>query len=170
MIRSCMVPMVLPAAIVAVAALAAAACAAEPRPGLATGAWKLESLSLHDGRRLEGLVVEPEAVGERRDPTAPIGFVQIIQPPGRMMELITWPPINSERIETIERLPAAEHALLEKRVDEFRNRRGRQHAAETAVVVQLMSPRLPIGVATTRSVPCAVVLMGRRRPRRRRAR
>jgi len=135
MIRSFMVPMVLPAAVVAVAALASAAWAAEPRSGLATGAWKLESVRLYDGRRLDGLVVEPEAVGERRDPTAPIGFVQIIQPPGRMMELITWPPINAERIETIERLPASEHALLAKRVDEFRNRRGRQHAAETAVVL-----------------------------------
>jgi len=127
--------MVLPSAVVIVAALAAAAGAAEPRPSLATGAWKLESLSLLDGRRLEGLVVEPAAVGEHRDLTAPIGFVQIIQPPGKMMELITWAPITAQRIETIERLPAAEHALLEKRVEEFRNRRGRQRAAETAVVL-----------------------------------
>jgi hypothetical protein len=71
------------------AVLAGGAVAAEPRAGLATGAWKLESLRLHDGRRLEGLVVEPTAAGEHRDPTAPIGFVQIVQPPGRMMELIT---------------------------------------------------------------------------------
>ena len=135
MIRRCIAPMVPPSAVVVVAMLATAACAAEPRPGLATGPWKLESLRLLDGRRLEGLVIDPGAGGEHRDPTAPIGFVQIIQPPGRMMELITWAPISAERIETVERLPAPEHALLAKRVDEFRNRRGRQHAAETAVML-----------------------------------
>jgi len=130
-----MVPICLRSAVVVVAVLAGGVVVAEPRPGLATGAWKLESLRLHDGRRLEGLVVEPAAAGEHRDPTAPIGFVQVVQPPGRMMELITWAPISAARIAAIEPLPAAEHALLAKRVDEFRNRRGRQHAAETAVTL-----------------------------------
>jgi len=109
--------------------------AAEPSPGLATAPWKLESLTLHDGRRLEGLIVEPAAGGGPRDPTAPIGFVQIVQPPGRAMELITWAPIRAARIAAIERLPDADHALLAQRVDAFRNRRGRQHAAETAVTL-----------------------------------
>jgi hypothetical protein len=127
--------MCLPSAVVVVAMLAAVSAAAEPRPGLATGPWKLESLRLHDGRRLEGLVVEPAAAGEHQGPAEAVGFVQIVQPPGRMMELITWAPINAERIAEIERLPAAEHALLAKRVDEFRNRRGRQHAAEMAVTL-----------------------------------
>ena len=135
MVRLCMVPICLRSAVVVVAVLAGGVVAAEPRPGLATGAWKLESLRLHDGRRLEGLVVEPTTADEHRDPTAPIGFVQIVQPPGRMMELITWAPISAARIAAIEPLPAAEHALLAKRVDEFRNRRGRQHAAETAVTL-----------------------------------
>jgi len=135
MILRCLASPVLPAAVVVFGAVAAATCGAEPRPGLATGGWKLESVRLYDGRRLQGLVVGPAGGGERHDPTAPIGFVQIVQPPGRMMELITWAPISPQRIETIERLPEAEHALLEKRVDEFRNRRGRQHAAETAVVL-----------------------------------
>ena len=108
---------------------------AAPPSGLATVPWKLESLRLHDGRRLEGLVLDPSAAGGPRDPTAPIGFVQIVQPPGRAMELITWAPISAARIATIERLPEADHALLAKRVDEFRNRRGRQHAAETAVTL-----------------------------------
>jgi len=130
-----MVPICLRSAVVVFAVLAGGVVVAEPRPGLATGAWKLESLRLHDGRRLEGLVVEPAAAGEHRDPTAPIGFVQVVQPPGRMMELITWAPISAARIAAIEPLPAAEHALLAKRVDEFRNRRGRQHAAETAVTL-----------------------------------
>jgi hypothetical protein len=51
------------------------------------------------------------------------------------MELITWAPINATRIAAIERLPDADHALLAQRVDAFRNRRGRQHAAETAVTL-----------------------------------
>jgi hypothetical protein len=59
-------------AVVGAALMAAAATAAEPRPGLATGAWKLESLRLHDGRRLDGLVIEPLDSGGHRDPTAPI--------------------------------------------------------------------------------------------------
>ena len=122
-------------AVVGAALMAAATTAAEPRPGLATGAWKLESLRLHDGRRLDGLVIEPLDSGGHRDPTAPIGFVQIVQPPGRPMELITWAPLNPARIAAIELLPAADHALLAKRVDAFRNRRGSQHAAETAVTL-----------------------------------
>ena len=109
--------------------------AAEPSSGLATAPWKLEILRLHDGRWLEGLVVEPAAGGGPRDPAAPIGFVQIVQPPGRAMELITWAAISAARIASIERLPEADHALLAQRVNEFRNRRGRQHAAETAVTL-----------------------------------
>jgi hypothetical protein len=113
----------------------AAGAPAEPSPNLATAPWKLESIRLHDGRRLEGLVIDPAADGGPRDPAAPIGFVQIVQPPGRAMELITWAPISAARIAAIEPLPAADHALLAQRVDEFRNRRGRQHAAETAVTL-----------------------------------
>ena len=109
--------------------------AAAAPPGLAAVPWKLESLRLHDGRRLQGLVLEPADADGPRNPAAPIGFVQIVQPPGRAMELITWAPISAARIASIERLSDAEHALLGKRVDEFRNRRGRQHAAETAVAL-----------------------------------
>lgn len=121
--------------VVTVMAVTAAATAADPPPGLATAPWKLESLRLHDGRRLEGLVVESVADGGRRDPAAAVGFVQIVQPPGKAMELITWAPISATRIAAIERLPEADHARLARRVDEFRNRRGRQHAAETAVTL-----------------------------------
>jgi hypothetical protein len=122
-------------AVVAMIGMIAVGAAAEPTPGLATAPWRLESLRLHDGRRLEGLIVEPAAANGPRDPMAPIGFVQIIQPPGRAMELITWAAISAARIAAIERLPEADHALLAQRVDAFRNRRGRQHAAETAVTL-----------------------------------
>ena len=121
--------------VVIMIAMMADVSAAEPSLGLATAPWKLESLTLHNGRRLEGLVVEPAPGDGPRDPTAPIGFVQIVQPPGRAMELITWAPISAARIAAIERLPDADHALLAQRVDAFRNRRGRQHAAETAVML-----------------------------------
>ena len=122
-------------AVVAMISMTADGVSAEPSPGLAIAPWKLESIKLHDGRRLEGLIVEPAAAGGLRDPLAPIGFVQIVQPPGRAMELITWAPINATRIAAIVRLPDADHALLAQRVDAFRNRRGRQHAAETAVTL-----------------------------------
>ena len=110
---------------------------ADPPAGLATGAWNLESLSLSDGRRLEGLVVDPGAGAPAdRDPMAAIGFVQVVRPPGRPMYLITWAPISPLRIVAIERLSAAEHATLATRVEEFRSHRGRQHAAETAVKLE----------------------------------
>ena len=121
--------------VILVVVLMATIATADPPAGLATSPWKLESLRLHDGRRLEGLVVEPASDGGPRDPEAPVGFVQIVQPPGRAMELITWAPITAARIAAIERLPDADHALLARRVDAFRNRRGRQHAAETAVTL-----------------------------------
>jgi hypothetical protein len=122
-------------AVVTIISMTADGVPAEPSPGLATARWKLESITLHDGRCLEGLIVEPAAAGGPHDPLAPIGFVQIVQPPGRAMELITWAPINATRIAAIERLPDADHALLTQRVDTFRNHRGRQHAAETAVTL-----------------------------------
>lgn len=122
-------------AILAASATVVAVAADTPSPGLATPRWRLESLSLHDGRRLEGLVVDPSADEGSRDTAARIGFIQIIQLPGRAMELITWAPISAARIAAIERLPDAEHVLLAKRVDEFRGRRGRQHEAETAVTL-----------------------------------
>ncbi|MFM9194462.1 MAG: hypothetical protein ACKOWG_01725, partial [Planctomycetia bacterium] len=65
-------------AVLLVVAACGAPGAAEPR-GLATAPWKLESVQLLDGRRLEGHLVEPAtdtvadgAAGDgRRDPAAP---------------------------------------------------------------------------------------------------
>jgi len=110
-----------------------------PPPGLATAAWRLEAVTLRDGRRLEGLVVEglvvdePGAAAAEPGLAAPVGFVQVVRPPGRPMYLVTWSPISPARIATIERLPPAERALLARRVAEFRDRRGAEHAALTAV-------------------------------------
>ena len=120
---------------------AAAQPAAQPaaqsaaQPGLASGAWKLEVVTLLDGRRLDGLVVDGpgDAAAAGAVPTAPVGFVQVVRPPGRPMYLITWSPISPARIATIQRLPPAERALLARRVADFRDRRGAEHAALTAV-------------------------------------
>ncbi len=113
--------------------LPGALATAEPAgaPGLAPAAWRLETVRLHDGRRLEGLVVSPDT----GDPTAAVEFVQIIEPRGRPRELITWPPLAAARVAVVERLPAAEHAELAGRVAELRGRASRRHAAETAVAL-----------------------------------
>lgn len=110
-----------------------ALAAAEPAgtPGLTPAAWRIETVRLHDGRRLEGLVVSPDA----GDPTAAVEFVQIIAPRGRPRELITWPPLAAARVASVERLPPSEHAELAGRVAELRGRASRRHAAETAVAL-----------------------------------
>ncbi len=122
------------AAAVAAACCLAAPAAAQPAGGLATAAWPLEAIALHDGRRLEGLVVDgPGLPIDSGIPAEPVGFVQVIRPAGRPMYLIAWSPISPARIARVERLPAAERALLARRVADFRNRRGAWHAALTAV-------------------------------------
>jgi len=103
-------------------------CRAEERPrGLATAAWKLEAVELVDGRRLEGLVVDGA------DTDADIGFVQVVRSPGRPMYLISWGSVPAERIRSIRRLPAADHAVLVSRVQAFRDRRDIRLRAETDV-------------------------------------
>ena len=117
-----------------VAACFAAVAQGQSPGGLATAAWPLEVITLHDGRRLEGLVVDgsgPPATSGI--PAEPVGFVQVIRPPGRPMYLIAWSPISPARIAQVERLPPAERQLLARRVADFRDRRGAWHTALTAV-------------------------------------
>lgn len=122
-----------------VAACLAAACLApvahaQAPGGLATAAWPLEVIALNDGRRLEGLIVDgPGTPVQSGIPAVPVGFVQVIRPPGRPMYLIAWSPISPERIARVERLPPAERQLLARRVADFRDRRGAWHTALTAV-------------------------------------
>jgi len=108
-------------------------------PGLAPAAWRLETVHLHDGRRLEGLVVSPDA----DDPTAAVEFVQVVEPRGRPRELITWPPLAAARVKGVERLPVTAHAELARRVEELRGRAGRRHAAETAVTLARAGEEAP---------------------------
>ncbi|MCE9631680.1 MAG: hypothetical protein K8S94_13315 [Planctomycetia bacterium] len=114
---------------VVLAALTAAPAVPAPPQGLATAAWKLESIELRDGRRLEGLVLDSDA----GDATDDIRFAQVKRPPGRPMYVIIWGPLAAERVAAVDRLPAAEHAQLASRVRSFLDGRQRQAEAETAV-------------------------------------
>ena len=99
----------------------------EPPRGLITASWKLETVLLTDGRRLEGLVVD--AVSDAQE----IGFVQVVRPPGKPMYLIAWGRVAANRIDSIERLAADDHAILKANVQAFRDRHDIRLNAETAV-------------------------------------
>jgi len=115
--------------VVGVASLALMAAAAEPR-GLATADWRLESVTLADGRRIDGLVEDPDPA------TGDVRVVQVVRPPGRPMYVVRWPPLQADRLESIVRLTAAEHEQLARRVRAFLDDRRRRGAAETAVALR----------------------------------
>jgi hypothetical protein len=115
---------------VALACGVASAPAAPPR-GFATDAWKLERIVLQDGRRLEGLVIAPDAAAG--DAEGEIRFAQVVQPPGRPMYVITWGPLPRESIKVVEHLPPADHEVLVGRVTSFLESRQRRGDAETAI-------------------------------------
>ena len=95
----------------------AAVVAAEPAGDLAGRPWKLEAIELHDGLRLEGLIVAPPAGA---DETEAIEFLQIVQRPGRRKQLIARPPFPAAFVRFIERLPAADREKLLAKVAAFR--------------------------------------------------
>lgn len=111
------------------AVMAAAGGAAEPA-GLATSAWKLESVTLDDGRLIEGLIDATAA------DDAGLRMVQVVRPPGRPMYVVRWPPLEERRLRSVVRLPAAEHDDLARRVHAFLDDRRRAAAAEQAVTLQ----------------------------------
>ncbi len=112
---------------------AVVAAADEQARGLATKPWKLEAIELRDGRRLEGLIIEPTADPPADD--ADVFFVQVIRPPARPMYLITWGPLSADRIAALHRLPPADRERLAGRVQAFRDDRDRQVHAETEVTL-----------------------------------
>ncbi len=114
--------------VVLVALTAGRALPAAP-PGLATAAWKLETIELRDGRRLDGLVLDAAAGDDVDD----IRFAEVKRPPGRPMYVIVWGPLAAERVAAVDRLPPAEHEQLAARVRSFLEGRQRQADAETAV-------------------------------------
>ncbi len=100
--------------------------------GLATAAWKLETLELIDGRRLHGLVTDTDAPDS-------LSFVQVVRRPGRPLFLVTWGAIETRRIRSVTRLSTEDHATLAARVAAFRGQRDAAHAAETAVALSRSS-------------------------------
>lgn len=76
---------------------------------------------------MEGLLLDESDEG--------LAFVQVVRRPGRPMFLVTWGQIDAQRIRSVTRLPAAEHAALAKRVEAFRGQRGAARAAEAAVAL-----------------------------------
>lgn len=121
---------------VIIACLVGLTAAEEPPRGLTVAPWKLESIELRDGRRLEGLVVDGADEEE-------LSFVQIVRPPARPMYVITWGPLPRDRIRDVRRLPAAEHDRLVARVQAFRDDRDRRLNAETAVTLERDSEEGP---------------------------
>jgi len=121
-------------AIVGLALGAHSSAADEPASGLATAAWKLETIELQDGRRLEGLIVDP-------GPAAPdlavdeISFVQVVRPRARPMYVIVWGSLAADQVRSAERLPPAEHEQLAGRVRAFRA--GRKQRLEQTAAIRL---------------------------------
>jgi hypothetical protein len=110
-------------------AASAATVAAEPAGDLAGRPWKLEAIELHDGLRLEGLIVAPPAGA---DETEAVEFLQIVQRPGRRKQLIARPPFPVAFIRFMERLPAADREKLLAKVAAFRE--GQRRLEEAASV------------------------------------
>lgn len=120
--------LLLPAMAAAIVATIAVGRAADPE-GFATSAWRLESVTLDDGRRIEGLIEAPAA------DAAGLRIVQVVRPPGRPMYVVRWPPFDEEQLRSVECLPAAEHDDLARRVHAFLDDRRRGADAEQAVTL-----------------------------------
>ena len=89
----------------------AASPAAEPQSPAA--AWKLERVTLTDGKTHDGLItVEGPAV---------IEFIEVHQPAGKPVGLVVL-SIDRKSIETWTRLPPEQRELLATRIEGFRNR------------------------------------------------
>ncbi|MEI6239963.1 MAG: hypothetical protein WCR51_06215 [Planctomycetia bacterium] len=116
--------------VVVVALIAVGVRADEPasdRVGLLVP-WRVERITLGDGRALEGLVVDD--TNDADD----IGFVEVVRRPGRPMHLVSR-RLPARSIVSIERLPDAEHAILAARIEAVRA--GGRAEREAAVALQL---------------------------------
>lgn len=88
-------------------------CSADPPAIPATGKWRLESLTLKNGKQYQGLV---QARRERE-----IDFAEIVQRPGKPTFAIIR-GIDASQVAKIEMLPAAEHAELQKKFHDYRHK------------------------------------------------
>lgn len=123
---------------IVLAGLWAAAVTSPARPAppadLAGGRWRLEAIELVDGRRLEGLVLAGDA-GVPGPNAADVVLLQILQPPGRPLHLIAWPPFPADTVRLVERLATPAHDELQSRVEAFR---AGQRRREEASAVRLL--------------------------------
>jgi len=98
---------------VAVAAAGHADDAGPESRGLAA-TWRLDRLTLADGRSLAGLLLE-----ESDDAHGDLAFVEVVRGPGRPMHLVTR-RLPARAVASIERLSAADRLALATRIETFR--------------------------------------------------
>ncbi|MFM8379928.1 MAG: hypothetical protein ACKOB1_11465 [Planctomycetia bacterium] len=112
-------------------ALAAAGAADDAGPGGRgfADAWRLDRVSLADGRSLAGLLVE-----EPDDARGDVVLVEVVRRPGRPMHLVTR-RLPARLVASIDRLAEADRAALAARIEAFRTsgRAEREAAAALAL-------------------------------------
>ena len=112
-------------------ALAAAGRADEAGParrGLA-GEWRLDGLTLADGRSLAGLLLE-----EPDDARGHVAFIEVVRRPGRPMHLVTR-RLPARLVASIDRLPEDDRAFLAARVEAFRTSGRAEREAAAALTL-----------------------------------
>jgi len=112
-------------------ALAAAGHADDAGPdgrGLAT-AWRLDRVTLADGRSLTGLLVE-----EPDDARGDVAFVEVVRRPGRPMHLVTR-RLPARLVASIDRLSDADRKALAARIEAFRTSGRAEREAAAALVL-----------------------------------
>lgn len=79
-----------------------------------TAAWRLDRLTLDDGRSLAGLLLE-----EPDDPRGVVAFVEVVRRPGRPMHLVTR-RLPARLVASVDRLSDADRQTLAARIEAFR--------------------------------------------------
>jgi hypothetical protein len=113
------------------AALAAGGDADDAGPdgrGL-TAAWRLDRLTLADGRSLAGLLLE-----EPDDARGDIAFVEVVRRPGRPMQLVTR-RLPARLVASTDRLSDADRRALSARIEAFRTSARAEREAAAALAL-----------------------------------
>lgn len=113
---------------VALAAAGHAADAERDGRGLATP-WRLDRVTLTDGRSLTGLLVE-----ESDDARGDVAFVEVVRRPGRPMHLVTR-RLPARLVASIDRLADADRQALAARIETFRTSARAEREAAAALAL-----------------------------------
>lgn len=105
----------------------AAQDAAPTSAPMQAGVWPSERITLRDGRVFQGLIESDDA--------AWVNLIQIEQPAGRPTYLVIR-PIDRMAIKAIDRLPPAERATLQQRIERLRSRAEIEAGTMEAVALQ----------------------------------